>query len=810
MLLNFNMTCIRNAILCMAVSILLSCVNEDMGYGSLSGPSLVESCVMTVELEVPESKDMTRSSFTDEQLNRIYTLNVFIFHEGRLLKDCCRYFTDISSMTLTLPCGMDGFNIYIVGNVLEMEPPVNEVDMEKVRLLVGDYEDFRVNGFPVAACFTGYEKGDLAHFKLKRLTGQYNISMRTSATDAQYLIKDVRLMNCARDMYPFSEATKACEMARSGDALTLEDLEHLNAGEAVPLYFVENLQGVLLPDNKDKKKKIPSRLDLIEDGIAGRCTYIEITADVLTPAARYSDAKYRFYMGQDQTSDFNIKRNTLYNVTLDFTQNMVNEEEWRIEADEPVLKHEIKCSLEDEQIVFYPQCDKLNDSAVHPIGGGTGKPYIVYHTDVYLYCETEDINKIFPEKMIKIGNEIIYDYGFRVEYNGHNPPDRSNTAPIECFDGTQHYYENHSATYKGHEAIKFRISNYSAINTYGDAVVEPISLDAEDERFYSGDIRIYSAETYNGRPVFDKTYKNAVAYTQHAYPLLFKIEKSDEDNSYYLVVRGLNPARVNLTFNCTFWNATTKKVLPEITTADIHRSGTRLQKLEGLTDISKLAKLEIDVSGKYNNTGIGSGEKAYIGPYDTMIPYNINFKNGSSLHFYNYNKTYDRWERINTQYTQKRVGTEHLVLFDNDNYLYDSSYCDINIDKLSSELNNDTKKYAGDMYNASPFYFLNGCMLAKDLAISTHAAGKLSTNATWKGFYWYFAGPGRDLFDDPAIRSLFPEHKIGMWIKHWYKLGGDYTSELQSKYYSGAPYMTINGMHEWAYGDRSEDGYLLE
>ncbi len=338
MSLNFNMICMRKAIWAVAVLLLLSCVNEDVENSSLSEAYPVEFCAMTVEVEAPESKDMTRSSFTDEQLSRMSTLNVFIYHGGRLLKECCRYFTDMSALTLTLPCNMDGFNIYMVGNVQEMEPPVNEIDMEKVRLVVEDYDDFRATGFPVAACFIGYEKGDLAHFKLMRMTGQYNISMKTSATDAQYLIKDVRLMNCARDMYPFSENVKACDMARTGDTLTLEDLEHLNAGKSVPLYFVENLQGVLLPDNNDKKKKIPSRLELIESGIAGRCTYIEITADILTPAARYSDAKYRFYLGQDQTSDFNIRRNTLYNVTLDFTQNMVNEEEWRIEVDEPEVK----------------------------------------------------------------------------------------------------------------------------------------------------------------------------------------------------------------------------------------------------------------------------------------------------------------------------------------------------------------------------------------------------------------------------------------------------------------------------------------
>lgn len=297
-----------------------------------------ETYPITVEVAEPMYMSQVRSSFTEEEFARITDLNIFVYHNGQLLKEAGGYFTDMSGLMLTFPHDRNCFNIYMVGNIGRVEPPVLEADVCNLRHVVGTYEDFRINGFPVANVFLDHMKGTLASFRLKRLVGQYDITMKPSASNAEYYVKDARLLNCALDVFPFGSGIKAGLFTDSGDCLTSGDIARLNEGEPVSLYFVENLQGELLPDNMDRTKKIPSVLNNIGAGLADCCTYIEITADITTPAARYVDAKYRFYLGQNETSDFSIVRNTLYDVMLDFSQNMVNEQEWRIEVDAPEVK----------------------------------------------------------------------------------------------------------------------------------------------------------------------------------------------------------------------------------------------------------------------------------------------------------------------------------------------------------------------------------------------------------------------------------------------------------------------------------------
>ena len=316
-----------------------SCIRVDEG-GPLDIYAKVDLVSPNVYVEVPPGNSGSKSSYSDDDMSRLTDLNFYMYHNGKLLRDYSGYVEDISALMLAFPIGKDGFNIYMFGNVGCCEAPEYEADISDMQYVVGGYEEFRTKGVPVAGVFKDFRRGTLADFPLKRLVGQFDIRMRQSAVMADYCIKDVRVMNCALDVYPFSCDHKARLFSRScqyaekslGDMLTNEDIERLNQGYGVSLYFVENLQGELLPGNTDRKAKIPSSLP---SEVAECCTYIEITADVTTQIAKYTDARYRFYPGENETSDFSIRRNTLYEVELDFTQNMVFNQEWRIEASDP-------------------------------------------------------------------------------------------------------------------------------------------------------------------------------------------------------------------------------------------------------------------------------------------------------------------------------------------------------------------------------------------------------------------------------------------------------------------------------------------
>lgn len=330
--------------------LLVSCVSESYIPEAEPLEEGDQTYLFYIEQQNPES--LTRSSFSWDDLGVIKNMNIFVYHQGVLLKKYSRYVEDLSVVQMTFPGGKDGFNIYMFGNVGRLEAPLNEIGMADMVHILESYDDFAVKGVPVANVFKGYLKGSQERFAVKRLVGQYNLRMCQSSQDAVYEIKDVRMINCALDMYPFGEDKRACvftgeDGGSEGDVLTEDDIDALNSGETVELFFIENLQGELLPDNTDPRHKIPSFLPA---EVADRCTYIEVTADVTTPMARYTDGKYRFYLGQNQTSDFSIRRNTVYSAVLNFTQNMVMEEDWRIEIDEPKVS-EVVFDKEEAMVI---------------------------------------------------------------------------------------------------------------------------------------------------------------------------------------------------------------------------------------------------------------------------------------------------------------------------------------------------------------------------------------------------------------------------------------------------------------------------
>lgn len=121
-------------------------------------------------------------------------------------------------------------------------------------------------------------------------------------------------------------------------------------------YMYENLQGKHNESNQDPAKKTPAGLEVptIGDGkidyttwfnewASAPCTYIEVKGNytIFTSEGKVNhvgDGKinYRFFLGENSTSDFNIKRNTHYNVTLAFTGLAGKNElqyEWRVQAD---------------------------------------------------------------------------------------------------------------------------------------------------------------------------------------------------------------------------------------------------------------------------------------------------------------------------------------------------------------------------------------------------------------------------------------------------------------------------------------------
>lgn len=118
--------------------------------------------------------------------------------------------------------------------------------------------------------------------------------------------------------------------------------------DALAFYLYENLQGVHGEGNTDPKMKTPKGLNLPAEGegtigyeewqakwATVPCTYIEVKG-VYTSAEKAGPINYRFFLGENDTDNFDICRNKHYQVSLDLSGGAGTGElayEWRVQAD---------------------------------------------------------------------------------------------------------------------------------------------------------------------------------------------------------------------------------------------------------------------------------------------------------------------------------------------------------------------------------------------------------------------------------------------------------------------------------------------
>lgn len=776
----------RFIILFTAVLALASCALEEMETVYIDPNA--ESFDITVGVDDPETiGPHTKSSFTDAELSRISDINILIYHEGVFLKDYSKYITDLSSIKLTLPGGKDGFNIYLVGNVGEVDAPESESDIDELQYVVSSYNDFREKGFPVANVYRNYAKGSQTNLKVKRLVGQYNVKIDASATNAEYTVKDLRMINCALDVYPFATDKKATVFAddiltNTGDILTEKDIEMLNAGETVSLYFIENLQGVLLPDNTDRRNKIPSEIGQV----AEYCTYIEITADIKTKSAQYTNGKYRYYLGQDETTDFSIRRNTVYNASLDFTQNMVSEEEWRIEVDQPEV-HQVYYSQDDRKIIV--------------------TPYRKH--ELYVYCKTADITKVHP------GFIPIEFFNYNPEVDHLQP--KATTGDVSC--------SRTETTFNGYKAYKF-VFNIKPSNskTYKHSLNQELeirrpynsgnyTLDPSGD-FGESEISFESSEKYNGVPLISEKFD--IIYTTWSFPLLFKLERqpmSLNGLKYWVTLRGKNPFNdeikisVKYTYNGNQYSTGYTKV-----TGELGETPNFITQLE-VIDPTKLTRIDFDVTINgikfdINQNYDGTPFDAKHGPDDNMYPSKFpTMKDDGTFDIYVYSRNgFHPTNRPDYYHISKIIqNADYGTITTKENFYCCDENQSVKYFSFQKELSEE-----GDTNVNEAFYFLNGGLTHINHTIRWEEMVVYPKEAN-RGADVYYYGPGRDLFFENKNGNLIDnEHCESIWISTWKNLLGRVKTEQRCCTYEGQLYMTINGCSNWPGSSKEANGYYSD
>lgn len=342
-----DMKTLRRFLGCVLLSsAILSCQTiaqpvEDGGMLNDDSAVVVELDLSCESLETEEDATV-RSLHGASSLRKITNANYYLFHDGVLAGQ--RYFEDASDFAVSLPSYVAEYSLYVLANVGEvrLKDGVREEDMdEAVHYDYATCENYftvmESYGFPMSLIVNGFSALWKDGLMLRRLVHTLYVTADTDALNSTEMrFTGVSVRNAARDFFPFAEKSKA-QYVMDGDAANLDegDIEALNNGERVTLYLLENMRGDLFPGNKDWKNKVPVEMEADAEE-KGKCSYIELTASAQTATAYYEHNIYRAYIGSG-AEDCDVRRHAYSVLNNRFVNEMIVDEEWRVESDDPVI-----------------------------------------------------------------------------------------------------------------------------------------------------------------------------------------------------------------------------------------------------------------------------------------------------------------------------------------------------------------------------------------------------------------------------------------------------------------------------------------
>ena len=379
-----------------AVPVLLALYSCSLADRDLPLPAEPQHEV-TVKLE-PSVAALTesKSSYNVREF-QISDVTVMAYRDGLL---CGSVWSDDpeGGLVLTLVTGLD-YHLYTVANTgAAFDAPTREDDLQSCRLAV-DYALMESLGIPMSSsCCTVAVSGDSMSvpIELRRLFARVTFGAEESpGGGASFSFNSVRLRQVANSVLPFADGSRASVPSdvSDGDALSAADLQAVNAGGTAVFYVPENMQGTLLETNSDPWQKVPDRIG----GLGGLCTYVEAASDY-SGSSMTGSVVFRFYLGMDNCRNFDICRNTGYNVTLIPGNDPGSVSSWKLDADlsAAVSLALVKTDASSDDYVGYPQTFVVQglqsgetvssvvvngaSEVTHPVLSGTLVRYVPYYT----------------------------------------------------------------------------------------------------------------------------------------------------------------------------------------------------------------------------------------------------------------------------------------------------------------------------------------------------------------------------------------------------------------------------------------------
>lgn len=227
------------------------------------------------------------------------------------------------------------YSLFVVANAGKALPAGSRSEIEKLKYSIDTADELLSSGggMIMTGCTEeSYLRGSSSvDVELRRVLAKVVLRCDCSSlnSDVSIDLENVALRNIPSSVNLFSES----RVERGSEAMDLECVADPSSAwmeEGMAFYQFENMQGTLLPDNMDQTEK------LFPDGslMSQICSYIELSGKYSSPR-KSGNIIYRFYLGKDAYSNFDIERNTEYRVTVSFNgDGGVDENTWRVDNSE--------------------------------------------------------------------------------------------------------------------------------------------------------------------------------------------------------------------------------------------------------------------------------------------------------------------------------------------------------------------------------------------------------------------------------------------------------------------------------------------
>lgn len=314
----------------LGASVLTGCVQkEDGGYDVVENAESAKQMVR-FKFDLADIAAQTKSSYvTTATEGKVNNISVFIFDGSSLYYS--GYAVTSGSITVPMDSGTtyDAYAFVNMGDLTSSITSLSQLQNYKYNItstnLTGGLPMYGTTQIEVTASTRE------AAVPVKRLVGRYELrfSDENLSDGASITVRSVQVKNMASSVSPYMTDYVATGVVANGDYSSSSDIDDINGGDGVFYYVAENLQGVE-PGIGAPKDKIPSYSFTSVN--PDRATYLEVKCDYSKGGAE-ADVTYRLFLGENSTTDFNIRRNTSYIITLAPQNLNIDESWWKCEPD---------------------------------------------------------------------------------------------------------------------------------------------------------------------------------------------------------------------------------------------------------------------------------------------------------------------------------------------------------------------------------------------------------------------------------------------------------------------------------------------